>query len=192
MSRKLTGGVTRWHARGKGAREIPPEKWWIPCPVTVRQTWQMKRVGRESRLGILGAHFACLLLWLLPIIQAGSNEITQASLPVTKRDFRGLEWLAERVGEQVAFSSLSSGVMRDMEWSKKTQTLNKWPKGWCHHRNFGFFDSGAVSLAPGLMTADGSHPSLVVMGNRNKMILTLYYCVYSHFTLHLTHTLLWV
>jgi len=40
------------------------------------------------------------------------------------------------------------------------QALNKWLKGCCCHRNFGFFDHGAVSLAPGLMTADGSHPSL--------------------------------
>ena len=27
-------------------------------------------------------------------------------------------------------------------------------------QEFGFFDHGAASLAPGLMTADGSHPSL--------------------------------
>ena len=33
-----TGGVTRWHAGGKGAREVPPEKWLAPCPATVRQT----------------------------------------------------------------------------------------------------------------------------------------------------------
>jgi len=43
-----TGGVTRWHAGGKGAREVPPEKWLAPCPATVRQTSLMRRVGRES------------------------------------------------------------------------------------------------------------------------------------------------
>ena len=47
-----------------------------------------------------------------------------------------------------------------MEWSGKSQALKKWVEGWSRHRNFGFFDHGAVSLAPGLMTADGSHPSL--------------------------------
>ena len=47
-----------------------------------------------------------------------------------------------------------------MEWSRKWQALNKRLEGWCRHRNLGFFDHGSVSLAPGLMTADGSHPSL--------------------------------
>ena len=36
--RGMTCGVTHWHARRKGAREIPPEKWLTPCSVTVGQT----------------------------------------------------------------------------------------------------------------------------------------------------------
>ena len=59
-SESLTGGVTCWCARRKGAREIPPEKWLTPCPLTVGQTCQMRTVGRESQLGITGAPPACL------------------------------------------------------------------------------------------------------------------------------------
>ena len=67
---------------------------------------------------------------------------------------------------QVIFSSLPSGVVRNTEQSRKTQALNKWLKGWCHHRNFGFFDHGAVYSVPGLMAVDGSRLSL-----REKQIL---------------------
>ena len=74
--------------------------------------------------------------------------------------------MVEGVGAQVVFSSLPSGVVRDMEWSRKTQALNEWLKGWCSHRNFGFFDHRAVYLAPGLMAVDRSHLSL-----RGKWIL---------------------
>ena len=74
--------------------------------------------------------------------------------------------MVEGLGVQVISSSLPSGVVRDTEQSRKTQTLNKWLKVWCHHRNFGFFDHGAVYLAPGLMAVDGSCLSL-----RGKQIL---------------------
>ena len=53
-----------------------------------------------------------------------------------------------------------------MEWARKTQVVNKWQRGWCCHRFFGFFDHGVIYLAPGLMAAEGCHLSL-----RGKWIL---------------------
>ena len=47
----------------------------------------------------------------------------------------------------------------DTERTKKIHLINTWLNGWCHHRNFGFFNHGAVFLAPVLMAADGSHLS---------------------------------
>jgi len=73
-----------------------------------------------------------------------------------KRNSWGLGQLVKGVGAQVIFSFLPSGVVRDMELSRRTQALNKWLKCWCRHRNFGFFAYGAVYLAPGLVAVDGS------------------------------------
>jgi len=53
-----------------------------------------------------------------------------------------------------------------MDWSRKNQALNKCLKGWCHHRNFGFFNHGVVYSAPGLIAADVFHLYL-----RGKWIL---------------------
>lgn len=53
-----------------------------------------------------------------------------------------------------------------MEQSRKRQALNKWLKGWCCLRSFGFFDHGAVYSGPGLMAADGSR-----LPPRGKQIL---------------------
>ena len=47
--------------------------------------------------------------------------------------------------------------MRDTEWARKTQVMNKWLRGWCCHMNFGLFDHGVIYSAPGLMAADGCH-----------------------------------
>jgi len=63
---------------------------------------------------------------------------------LSKKKIRGLGWLVKGVGAQVVFSSLPSGVARDMVRSRKTKALNKWLKGWYRHRNSGFFDHGAV------------------------------------------------
>ena len=62
----------------------------------------------------------------------------------------------ERV--QVVFFSILSVALRDTDRIRKTHLINRWLRGWCHRRNFGFFDHGAVYLAPGLMAADGVHP----------------------------------
>lgn len=48
-----------------------------------------------------------------------------------------------------------------MELARKTQVMNKWLRGWCHHRNSGFFNNRAIYSAPGLMAADESHLSLI-------------------------------
>ena len=52
------------------------------------------------------------------------------------------------------FSSIPSGVVRETEWARKTQVMNKWLRGWCCHVNFGLFDHGVIYSAPGLMAAD--------------------------------------
>ena len=59
------------------------------------------------------------------------------------------------------FSCIPSVAVRDMEWARKTQVVNKWQTGWCCHRIFGFFDHGAIYLAPGLMAAEGLMAALV-------------------------------
>ena len=109
-------------------------------------------------------------------------------------------------------TNISAGAVREMEQDRKTQVVNKGLRGWCHHRNLGFFwtrgsslitwpdgcrqvspvSEGKADPSPGAGRGHWGSLKLVVMGNGNKMILTFYYCVYSHFTLHLTHTLLWV
>ena len=44
--------------------------------------------------------------------------------------------------------------------------INTWLRGWCKHKNLGFFDHGAVYSAPGLRSADGYH-----LSQRGKRIL---------------------
>jgi len=56
--------------------------------------------------------------------------------------------------------------VRDTEWDRKTQVMEKWLRGWRCHRNFGLFDQGAIYWAPGLMAAGWCHLSL-----RGKRIL---------------------
>ena len=58
------------------------------------------------------------------------------------------------------FSSIPSGVVRETEWARKTQVMNKWLRDWCCHRYFGFFDHGVIYSATGLMAVDGCHLSL--------------------------------
>ena len=55
------------------------------------------------------------------------------------------------------FSSIHSGVVRNTEWAKKTQVMNKWLRG-CY-RNFRFFDHRVIYLASGLMAANVSSVS---------------------------------
>ena len=74
--------------------------------------------------------------------------------------------MVEGVGAQFILSSIPSGAVRDMKWPRKTQVMNKWQRGWCCHRKFGFVNPGAIYLALGLMVADGRHFSL-----RGKQIL---------------------
>jgi len=49
-------------------------------------------------------------------------------------------------------------MLRGLE-NPSDKYMAEWLRGWCHHRNFGFFNPGAVYSAPGLMAVDGSHLS---------------------------------
>jgi len=71
-----------------------------------------------------------------------------------QKSFRALGRLVDEVGAQVIFSCIPSGALRDTEWARKTQVMNKWLRGWCCHVNFGLFDHGVIYSAPGLMAAD--------------------------------------
>ena len=102
----------------------------------------------------------------LLIVQAGSEDIEKSSLKAIKRDFRGLGRLVEEAGVQVVFSSIPTVAGRGKERTRKAHLINTWLRGWCHHRNFGFYDPGALYSAPGLLSADGFHLSL-----RGKRIL---------------------
>ena len=101
------------------------------------------------------------------IIEAGRDEIAEKSLRSIKKDFRGLGQVVDGAGVQVVFSSITSVAGKGTERIQKTHLLNKWLRGWCKHRNFGFFfDHGAICSAPGMMAAGGSSLSL-----RGKRIL---------------------
>jgi len=65
------------------------------------------------------------------------------------------------------FSSVPSVAGKDTERNRKTRLINRWLIGWCHRRNFGFFDHGEVYTAPGLLATDG-----VQLSQRGKRILT--------------------
>ena len=102
----------------------------------------------------------------LLIIQAGRDEIAEKSLRSIKKDFGGLGRVVDGAGMQVVFSSIPSVAEKGTERIPKTHLINKWLRGWCKHRNFGFFDHRAIYSAPGMMAADGSSLSL-----RGKRIL---------------------
>ena len=83
-----------------------------------------------------------------------------------KRDFRALGQLVEGLGAQVVFSSIPTVAGKDTERSRKTPLINTWLRGWCHRRNFGFFDHGEVYMAPGLLVTDG-----VQLSHKGKRIM---------------------
>ena len=66
----------------------------------------------------------------------------------------------------MVFSSIPMVTGRGIERTQKAHLLNTWLRGWCQHRNFGFYDHGALYSAPGLLSADGIQLSL-----RGKRIL---------------------
>jgi len=70
------------------------------------------------------------------------------------------------VGVHVVFPSIPAVAGRDTERSRKTHLINTWLRGWCKHKNFGYFNHGMVYSAPGLMAVDGSH-----LSQRGKWIL---------------------
>ena len=74
--------------------------------------------------------------------------------------------LLEGAGVQVIFSSTPMVSGKGAGRIQKTQLLNRWLKSWCRHKNFGFFDHGAIYTAPGTMAADASSLSL-----RGKRVL---------------------
>ena len=78
------------------------------------------------------------------------------SLKTIKWDFRGLGRLVDGAGVQVVFSSIPTVAGRGTERTQKAHLLNTWLRGWCQHRNLGFFDHGALYSAPSLMAADRS------------------------------------
>lgn len=92
----------------------------------------------------------------LLIVQAGSDEIPVRSLRIIKNDFRRLGKLVDGAGIQVVFASIPLVAGTSAETSRKSHLVNAWLRGWCKHKNFGFFDHGAVYWAPGLRSADGN------------------------------------
>ena len=102
----------------------------------------------------------------LLVIQAGSDEVAERSPAAIKRDFRALGRLVEGSGAQVVFSSIPTVAGKDTERNRKTHLINTWLRGWCHRRNFGFFDHGEVYTAPGLLVTDG-----VQLSHRGKRIM---------------------
>ena len=101
----------------------------------------------------------------LLIVQAGSDDVEKRSLKAIKQDYRGLGRLVEGAGVQVVFSSIPTGEGRGTERTWKARVVNRWLRGWCQHRNFGFFHHGELYSAPGLMAPDGS------LSPRGKRIL---------------------
>ena len=72
------------------------------------------------------------------------------------RDFRGQGQLVDGAGVQVMFSSIPAVAGSGTERTRKAHLINMWLRGWCQHRNFVFFDRGALYSAPSLMATDGS------------------------------------
>ena len=102
----------------------------------------------------------------LLIVQAGSDEVTDRSLRTIKKDFRGLGRLVDGAGIQVVFACITTAAGKDTMMTRKAHLTNTWLRGWCKHKNFGFFDHGVVYSAPGLRSADGYH-----LSQRGKRIL---------------------
>ncbi|RMC20428.1 hypothetical protein DUI87_01280 [Hirundo rustica rustica] len=100
----------------------------------------------------------------LLILQAGSDEIEKRSVKAIKRDFRALGQVIDRAGAQVVFCSVPLVAEENDERNRRTHTINKWLKGWCHRQNFGFFDHGEIFTAPALLEPNGIH--LSVKGKR--------------------------
>ena len=65
----------------------------------------------------------------LLIAQASSDEISEKSLRIIKKDFRGLGWLVDGMGVQVVFSSIHSMSGKDTERSRKTYLVSTWLRG---------------------------------------------------------------
>lgn len=93
----------------------------------------------------------------LLIVQASSDEVADRNLGTIKNDFRGLGRLVDGVGIQVVFACIPAVTGKDTAMTRKTHLINTWLRGWCKHKNFGFFDHGVVYLAPGLRSADEYH-----------------------------------
>lgn len=119
-------------------------------------------LGSGTLLGDSLVQFIALIVTPY-IVQAGSSDITERSLKAIRRDFRGLGWLADGVEVQVAFSSIPSVPGSNTERTRKTHVINMCLRSKDHCRNFGFFDHGVVSSAPGLMAMDALH-----LGERGK------------------------
>ena len=64
----------------------------------------------------------------LLIVQASNSKVTERSLRIIKKDFRGLGRLVDGVGVQVVFSSNPSVSGKDTERSRKTHLINTWCK----------------------------------------------------------------
>ncbi|RMC15471.1 hypothetical protein DUI87_07663 [Hirundo rustica rustica] len=95
----------------------------------------------------------------LLILQAGSDEIEKRSVKEIKRDLRALGQVIDRAGAQVVFCSVPLVAEENDERNRRTHTISKWLKGWCHWQNFGFFDYGEIFTAPALLEPNGIHLS---------------------------------
>ena len=93
----------------------------------------------------------------LLIVQAGNDEVADRSLKAIKNYFRVLGRLIDGAGIQVVFACITTAAGKDTMMTRKAHLTNTWLRGWCKHKNFGFFDHGVVYLAPGLRSADEYH-----------------------------------
>ncbi|KFV63962.1 hypothetical protein N307_13186, partial [Dryobates pubescens] len=104
----------------------------------------------------------------LLVIQAGSEEIDKKGTRVIKKEFKDHGQLIDGARAQVVFCSVPSVAGEYTERNGRTHTINKWLRGWCQRRNFGFFDHGATCTAPDLLGPDGVH-----LSSRGKRVLAL-------------------
>ena len=122
---------------------------------------QIRDISRKLPVLICPSDYYPLL-----IVQAGSDEVADRSLRAIKNDFRGLGRLVDNTGIQVVFAGIPTVAGKDNAMTRKTHHINTWLRGWCKHKNLGFFDHVAVYSAPGLRSADGYH-----LSQRGKRIL---------------------
>ena len=128
----------------------------LSCPLA-----QVRDISRKPPGLIRPSDYYPLL-----IVQSSSDEVADRSLRAIKDDFKGVGRLVDNAGIQEVFAGIPTVAGIDNAITRKTHRINTWMRGWCKHKNLGFFGHGAVYSAPGLRSADGYH-----LSQRGKWIL---------------------